>query len=80
MVAGNFRCDGTIREKYNGATRSSDIQVTAGYKPNVVGFGWTNGVFLDLLHQLPEESVHRLAQDPNVLSCRLKPGSSAHQN
>jgi alpha,alpha-trehalase len=80
MVAGNFRCDGTIREKYNGATRSSDIQVTAGYKPNVVGFGWTNGVFLDLLHQLPEESVHHLAQDPNALSCRLKPGSSARQN
>jgi alpha,alpha-trehalase len=80
MVAGNFRCDGTIREKYNGATRSSDIQVTAGYKPNVVGFGWTNGVFLDLLHQLPEDAANRLAQDPNVLGCRVKPARSARQN
>jgi alpha,alpha-trehalase len=78
MVAENFRCDGTIREKYNGVLRSSEIQVTAGYKPNVVGFGWTNGVFLDLLNELPERSAHRLAQERNVRSCQLKPAASAH--
>jgi alpha,alpha-trehalase len=64
-VAENFRRDGTIREKYNAATRSSETQVTAGYHVNIVGFGWTNGVFLELLHQLPEKLATRLAQEQN---------------
>jgi len=69
-VAENFRRDGTIREKYNAVTRSSETQVTAGYHMNIVGFGWTNGVFLALLHQLPETSVTRLADEQIA-----KPGS-----
>ena len=48
----NFQRDGTIREKYNVVTRSSEASVTAGYKSNVVGFGWTNGVALELLRGL----------------------------
>ena len=40
-----FQRDGTIREKYNMETRTTDSQVTAGYHMNVIGFGWTNGVF-----------------------------------
>jgi alpha,alpha-trehalase len=60
-VAENFRRDGTIREKYNAVTRSSETQVTAGYRMNIVGFGWTNGVFLELLHNLPAELVQKLA-------------------
>jgi alpha,alpha-trehalase len=62
-VAENFRRDGTIREKYNAVTRSSETQVTAGYHMNIVGFGWTNGAFLVLLHELPETSVTRLANE-----------------
>jgi alpha,alpha-trehalase len=62
-VAENFRRDATIREKYNAATRSSETQVTAGYHMNIVGFGWTNGVFLELLHQLPKKLVARLADE-----------------
>lgn len=62
-VAENFRRDGTIREKYNAVTRSSETQVTAGYQANVVGFGWTNGVFLELLRQLPPNLVERLARE-----------------
>jgi alpha,alpha-trehalase len=62
-VAENFRRDGTIREKYNAVTRSSETQVTAGYHMNIVGFGWTNGVFLELLHDLPADSVKRLASE-----------------
>jgi alpha,alpha-trehalase len=62
-VAGNFRRDGTIREKYNAVTRSSETQVTAGYHMNIVGFGWTNGVFLELLHDLPEELVKKLGSE-----------------
>ncbi len=53
-VAQNFKRGGTIREKYNVVMRSSDVQVSAGYQANVVGFGWTNGVFLQLLQELPE--------------------------
>ncbi|MFY9529088.1 MAG: trehalase family glycosidase [Candidatus Acidiferrales bacterium] len=63
MVEENFRRDTTIREKYNAVTRSSETQVSAGYQANVVGFGWTNGVFLELLHQLPRDWVARLAKD-----------------
>ena len=51
-VLENFQRDGTIREKYNVVTRSSEANVTAGYKANVVGFGWTNGVVLELLRGL----------------------------
>ena len=62
-VAENFRRDGTIREKYNAVTRSSETQVTAGYHVNIVGFGWTNGVFLELLRELPESFAARLAKE-----------------
>lgn len=53
-VAKNMRHDGTIREKYNVVTGSSEVQVGAGYRENVIGFGWTNGVFLQLLHELQQ--------------------------
>ncbi len=53
MVLANFRRDGTIREKYNVVTRSSEIRIAVGYHRNVVGFGWTNGVYSALLHELP---------------------------
>jgi alpha,alpha-trehalase len=67
-VAENFRRDGTIREKYNAVTRSSETQVTAGYHMNIVGFGWTNGAFLVLSHELPETFVTRLAQEQDTKS------------
>ena len=47
-VLENFVRYGTIREKYNVATGSAIVDVAAGYKSNVVGFGWTNGVYLKL--------------------------------
>lgn len=61
-VAENFRRDGNIREKYNVVTRSSEAHVELGYEMNVVGFGWTNAAFLELLHALPKEMVERLEQ------------------
>jgi alpha,alpha-trehalase len=63
MVMENFRRDGTIREKYDAVKRSSETQVTAGYHMNIVGFGWTNGVFLALLHDLPTSDVARLSRE-----------------
>jgi alpha,alpha-trehalase len=66
MVAQNFKREGTIREKYDVVTRSSDVQVSAGYQANVVGFGWTNGVFLKLLQELPKEMIDRLIDEPDT--------------
>ncbi len=62
-VAENFRRDGNIREKYNVVTRSSEAHVELGYEMNVVGFGWTNAAFIELLHALPQPMVDRLAQE-----------------
>ena len=59
-VLENFRREGTIREKYNVVTRSTEAEIQAGYKQNVVGFGWTNGTFLELLHELPQDWKQRL--------------------
>ena len=42
-----FARDGTIREKYNVAEVGKDVTVSAGYKSNGIGFGWTNGVYLE---------------------------------
>ncbi len=64
-VAENFRHDGNIREKYNVVTRSSEAHVELGYEMNVVGFGWTNAAFLELLHGLPKNMVERLEQEQN---------------
>jgi alpha,alpha-trehalase len=44
----SLAADGTIREKYNMVLGNADVQVTAGYSQNVVGFGWTNGVYLKM--------------------------------
>lgn len=62
MVLDEFRRDGTIREKYDAVNRTSRVHVEAGYPANVIGFGWTNGVFMALLSQLPQEWLDRLAE------------------
>jgi alpha,alpha-trehalase len=54
MIVENFQKDHTIREKYNVVTRSSETSVVEGYAQNVTGFGWTNAVFLELLHGLSD--------------------------
>ena len=51
-VEQNFAREGTIREKYNVETQTSETRITAGYQQNVVGFGWTNGVTLEFMHEL----------------------------
>jgi alpha,alpha-trehalase len=72
MVAENFRRDGTIREKYNVVTRSSEAHVELGYGANVVGFGWTNAAFLELLHGLPKEAVDRLEKEQDQAAAESK--------
>jgi alpha,alpha-trehalase len=67
-VAENFRRDGEIREKYNVVTRSSEAHAELGYHMNVVGFGWTNAAFLELLQGLPKGMVERLQREQNPSS------------
>lgn len=56
-VDAGFASDGTIREKYNMESGNATVKVDTGYKVNVIGFGWTNGVYLKmrelLLKQYP---------------------------
>jgi len=44
-VRASYQRSGTIVEKYNVVTGSQQFQVLAGYRQNVVGFGWTNAVY-----------------------------------
>jgi alpha,alpha-trehalase len=50
-VRTSFEKEGTIHEKYNVETESSNVEVIAGYQ-NVVGFGWTNAVYEEMEHLL----------------------------
>jgi alpha,alpha-trehalase len=56
LVAKEFGEHGTIVEKYDLRRRESDVEadITYGYAANQVGFGWTNGVVLELLAGLRE--------------------------
>jgi alpha,alpha-trehalase len=57
----NFLHDGTIREKYNIVSGSANVEVATGYKSNVVGFGWTNGVYLEMNDLLTHSAKKRAA-------------------
>ena len=59
----NFVHDGTIREKYNVVSGSANVEVATGYKSNVVGFGWTNGVYLEMNDLLTH--THKKAVTPS---------------
>jgi alpha,alpha-trehalase len=58
MVVEDFERRGAIVEKYDVERRSSQVEagIRFGYAENVVGFGWTNGVFLELAQRF-EPSV-----------------------
>lgn len=55
----SFADDGTLREKYNMRSGNADVRVRAGYSENVVGFGWSNGVYLKLRALLESPSSRR---------------------
>jgi alpha,alpha-trehalase len=58
LEAGYAR-DGTIREKYNVQTGNADVSVTAGYTQNVIGFGWTNAVYLRMKSFLDGHAIEQ---------------------
>ena len=47
-VDAGFAADGTIREKYNVVAGNAQVTVSTGYTQNVIGFGWTNAVYLKM--------------------------------
>jgi alpha,alpha-trehalase len=51
MLVEDFERRGTLVEKYDVVRRTSDTRgaLTFGYTSNEIGFGWTNGVALELL-------------------------------
>jgi alpha,alpha-trehalase len=57
MVVKEFERYGTLVEKYDVCTCSSKVsdEIHFGYSSNEIGFGWTNGVFLELLALLGKE-------------------------
>jgi alpha,alpha-trehalase len=54
MLVEDFEHRGTLVEKYDVERRASDVagQLAYGYNSNEVGFGWTNGVAVQLVNNL----------------------------
>jgi alpha,alpha-trehalase len=65
----SLAADGTIREKYNMVLGNADVRITAGYTQNVVGFGWTNGVYLKM--------QELLTSDTRLGPCPMTPAAAA---
>ena len=61
-VRTSFEKEGTIHEKYNVETGSSNVDVIAGYQ-NVIGFGWTNAVYVELEHLLESTTPGKKTND-----------------
>jgi alpha,alpha-trehalase len=53
----NFVSDATVREKYDVIEKDIEVHVTAGYKQNVIGFGWTNGVYLMMREMITGQTL-----------------------
>jgi len=79
-IATNYTNDGTIREKYNVADSSANIAIAAGYKQNVIGFGWTNAVYIGMQQLLHDPKLLNAPQQPPVPSPPQPPASPPSQN
>jgi alpha,alpha-trehalase len=64
-VDAGFAADGTIREKYNVVTGNANVAVTTGYKQNVIGFGWTNAVYLKMKEIILEGATPAVSSSPS---------------
>ncbi len=67
----SFARDGTIREKYDMETGSAEVAITAGYTQNVIGFGWTNAVYLKMRQLLERATIAS-----GVPGCAVQPCST----
>jgi alpha,alpha-trehalase len=63
LVTKEFEEHTGIVEKYDVKRRESDVaaDIRFGYSANQVGFGWTNGVFVELLAGLERKAKSRVA-------------------
>ena len=54
MLIADFERRGTLVEKYDVERRTSDVagRLAFGYTSNEIGFGWTNGVALELYRDM----------------------------
>ena len=75
-VAVNYAHDGTIREKYNVVEGSANVAVAAGYKQNVIGFGWTNAVYANMQQLLHDPKLLNAPQQPQPPSDSAQPPAS----
>jgi alpha,alpha-trehalase len=66
QVAKAFSEHGGIFEKYNVQTMKSDVSegIDYGYSSNELGFGWTNGTFLELLDVLKKNAKLKPSASP----------------
>jgi alpha,alpha-trehalase len=57
LVTKEFDEHGTIVEKYDVRRRESDVagDIKFGYSTNVIGFGWTNAAYVELLAGLDKK-------------------------
>ncbi len=81
-VENGYLGDGTIREKYNVVSSNADVQVQTGYKQNVIGFGWTNGVFLrfsEFVHSHSTDAAEALGLAKTAVEEPKASGGSARQ-
>jgi alpha,alpha-trehalase len=56
-VDAGFAADNTIREKYNVVAGNSNVQVSAGYTTNEIGFGWTNAIYLKMREIMRKQAI-----------------------
>jgi alpha,alpha-trehalase len=70
LVTKEFEEHGTIVEKYDVRRRESDVaaDIHFGYSANQIGFGWTNGAYLDLLAGLSATSAPAKPGAPRPVS------------
>ena len=61
LVANDFQRCGSLLEKYDieACTGNVSDEIQFGYSTNEIGFGWTNGVFLELLGMFDIDTAKR---------------------
>jgi alpha,alpha-trehalase len=62
-IDAGFAAAGTMVEKYNVVAGNAQVNVTAGYKANQAGFGWTNAVYLKLRELIRNSTLPSASSD-----------------
>ena len=78
LVTREFERTGTIVEKYDVRRGGSDVasDIRYGYSENQVGFGWTNGAYLEMLAGIRSASKAQAGASGSPLAARAQAGAS----